>query len=170
MGKKHALSQSHTSDMCSSKSTEDLPIPNISAPTRNLKGLLTSFDSPKATPRCKSFAPLKTPPPNGILRKGEADDRIMTTIQPLSMETKPHKDPSFPSSLQSIQRKTQWNPATVKWKESPAKVSRCSSSKPPENLFPLGVQSHPYKRLGFIVVLHPPLMPIRGRGGCPAEA
>ena len=172
MGKNHALSQSHPSDMCSSKSMEDLPIPNISAPTRNLKGLPTSFDTPKATPRCRSlhFAPLKTPSPNGILRKREADARIITTIQPLSMEIKPHKDPSFPSSLQSIQRKAQWSPATIKWNESPAKVSRCSSSKAPGNVFSLGVQSHPYKWLGFMVVLHHPLMPVLGHGGCPVEA
>ncbi|KAM7123663.1 xin actin-binding repeat-containing protein 1 [Ciconia maguari] len=131
MGKKHASSQSHPSDMCPSKSMEDLPIPNISAPTRNLKGVLTSFDTPKATPRCKSshFAPVKTPSPNSILRRREADARIMTTIQPLSMETKPHKDPSSPSSLQSIQRKEQWSPATIKWKASPAKEGKLSRSR-----------------------------------------
>ncbi|XP_075562273.1 xin actin-binding repeat-containing protein 1 isoform X1 [Pelecanus crispus] len=128
MGKKHVLSQSHPSDKCSSKSMEDLPIPNISAPTRNLRGLLTSFDTPKATPWHKSshFAPLKTPSPNGILMKREADARIMTTIQPLSMESKLHKDPSFPSSLQSIHRKAQWSPAAIKWKESPAKEGKLS--------------------------------------------
>ncbi|XP_054673404.1 xin actin-binding repeat-containing protein 1 isoform X2 [Grus americana] len=131
MGKKHALSQSHCSDMSWSKSMEDLPIPNINAPTRNLKGLLTSFDTPKATQRCKTlhFAPLKTPSPSGILREREADTRIMTTIQPLSVETKPRKDPSFPSSLQSIQRKAQWSPATTKWKESPAKEGKMSHNR-----------------------------------------
>ncbi|CAM9238821.1 unnamed protein product [Bubo scandiacus] len=137
MGKNYVLSQSHPSDMYLSKSMENLPISNISGPTRNLKGLLTSFDIPKATPLCKSlhFASLKISSPNGILRKREADARIMTTIQPLSMETKPHKDQSFPSSLQSIQRKARCSPAIIKWKESPAKVSWCSSLKDVENLF-----------------------------------
>ncbi|KAM9302631.1 xin actin-binding repeat-containing protein 1 [Morus bassanus] len=131
MEKKHALAQSHPRDMCLSKSMEDLPIPNISAPTRNLKGLLTSFHTAKATPQCKSlhFAPLKTPSPNGILRKREADPRMMTTMQPLSMETKSHKDPSFPSSLQSIQRKAQWSPATIKRKESTAKEGKLPRDK-----------------------------------------
>lgn len=172
MGKKHALFQNLPSDMCSSKSMEYLPIPNISAPTRNLREILTSFDTPKATPQCKSlhFAPLKTPTSSGILRKKEPDARIMTTIKPLSTETKLHKDPSFPSSLQSIQKKAQWSPATIKWTESPAKVSRCSSLRAPGNLFSLGTQSHPYKRLGFVVVLHHPLMPIPGPGDCPVEA
>lgn len=172
MGKKHALSQSHRSDISWSKSMEDLPIPNINAQTRNLKGLLTSFDTPRATQRCKTlpFTPLKTPSPNGILRKRENDARIMTTIQPLSMDTKPHKDPSFPSSLQTIQRKAQWSPATIKWKESPVKVSRCSSLKAPGNLFSLDVQSHPCKWLGFMVLLHHPLMPVPGHGACPVEA
>lgn len=148
---------------------EDLPIPNINAPTRNLKGLLTSFDTPKATQRCKTlhFAPLKTPSPSGILREREADTRIMTTIQPLSVETKPRKDPSFPSSLQSIQRKAQWSPATTKWKESPAKVSSCFSLKAPGDFFSLSGQSHPCKWLGFMVVLHHPLMPIPGHGDKP---
>ncbi|XP_063180407.1 xin actin-binding repeat-containing protein 1 isoform X1 [Chroicocephalus ridibundus] len=131
MGKKHDLSQSHRSDTSWSKSMEDLPIPNTNAPTRNLKGLLTSFDTPKATQRCKTlpFAPLKTPSPNGILGKREADTRIMTTIQLLSMETKPHKDPSFPSSLQSIHRKAQWSPVTVKWRESPVKGGKLSHDR-----------------------------------------
>lgn len=171
MGKKHALFQNHPSDMCSSKSMEHLPIPNISAPARNLKGILTSFDTPKATPQCKSlhFAPLKTPTPNGILRKKEPDARIMTTVGPLSMETKLHKDPSFPSSLQSIQKKAQRSPATIKWMESPAKVSRCSSLRAPGNLFSLGIQSHPYKQLGFMVVLHHLLMPIPRPADCPVE-
>ncbi|KAK2512639.1 hypothetical protein Q9233_016124, partial [Columba guinea] len=144
LGKSCTLSQSHLSDVCLTKSMEDLPIRNISVPTKNLRGLQTSFDTPKATPRCKSlhFAPLKTPSPNGILRKKEADARILATIQPLSMESKPHRDPPFPSSLQSIQRKEQWSPGTIKWKESPAKVSRCSSLKAPGILFSLGVQSH----------------------------
>lgn len=125
MGKNYAFSQSRPSDMCSSKSMEDLPFPNISAPTRNIKGLLTIFDTPKATPRCKSLhsASLNTPSPYGILRKREADARIMT-IQSLSIDTKAHKDPS---SLQSIQRKAQRSPVTIKWKESTAKVSRCYS-------------------------------------------
>ncbi|PKU35857.1 xin actin-binding repeat-containing protein 1 [Limosa lapponica baueri] len=131
MEKKHALSQSHRTDMSWSKSMEDLPIPNINVPARNLKGLLTSFDIPKTTQRCKTlpFAPLKTPSPNGILRKREADARIMTTIQPLSMETKPHKDPSFPSSLQRIQRKAQWSPDTIKWNESPVKGGKLSHDR-----------------------------------------
>ncbi|XP_030368703.1 uncharacterized protein LOC115619882 isoform X2 [Strigops habroptila] len=131
MGKSYAFSQSHPTDTCSSKSMEDLPIPNISAPARNLKGLLTSFDTPKATPRCKSLhsASLNTPSPSGILRKREADARIMTTIQPLGMETKLHKDPSFPSSLKSIQRKAQRSPATINWKESTAKEGKLSHHK-----------------------------------------
>ncbi|XP_071661451.1 xin actin-binding repeat-containing protein 1 isoform X2 [Patagioenas fasciata] len=131
MGKSCTLSQSHLSDTCSTKSMEDLPTPNISAPTKNLRGLQTSFDTPKATPRCKSlhFAPLKTPSPNGILRKKEADTRILTTIQPLSMEIKPHRDRPFPSSLQSIQRKAQWSPGTIKWKESPAKDGKLSRDR-----------------------------------------
>jgi len=149
MGKKTARSQSHHSNMSWSKSMEALPIPNINASKRNIKELLTSFDTPKAAQQCKTLhcAPLKTSSPNGILRKREADARVMTKIQPLSMDNKPRKDPSFPSSLQSIQRKAQSSPATIRWKESPAKVSRCSSLKSPGNLFSLCVQSHPCKWL-----------------------
>ncbi|KAJ7410167.1 hypothetical protein BTVI_54124 [Pitangus sulphuratus] len=132
MGKNYSLSPSHASNMCSSKSMEGLPIPNISAPTRSLEGLPTNSDTPKVTPRCKRShcAPLKTPSPRGLSRKREDDASTMTTIQPLSMETKPHKDPPFLSSLRSIQRKAQWSPDTIKWKESSAKVSRCSSKAP----------------------------------------
>ncbi|XP_071416589.1 uncharacterized protein [Pithys albifrons albifrons] len=132
MGKNYALSPSHPSNMCPNKSMEGLPIPNISAPTRNLKGLLTSSDTPKVTPRCKSLhcAPLKTPPPKGLLRKREADASPMTTIQPLSMEPRPRKDPSFLSSLQNFQRKAEQSPATIKWKESSAKEGKLLRDRP----------------------------------------
>ncbi|XP_039236691.1 uncharacterized protein LOC113994413 isoform X2 [Pipra filicauda] len=132
VGKTYALSPSHPSNMCSSKSMEGVPIPNIGAPTRNLKGLLTNSDTPKVTPHCRRLhcAPLKTPSPKGLLRMREPDASTMTTIQPLSMETKPHKDPSFLSSLQSIQRKAQWSPATIKWKESSAKEGKLSHERP----------------------------------------
>lgn len=128
MGKKYGLSQSHHGDVSWSKSTEDLPIHKISATTRNLQGLPTPFDTRKANPQSNTlpFDPLKTPPHNGILRKREADTRILTTIQPLSRETKPHREPSFPSSLQSMQR-MQWSPTTITWKKSASKVSRCSA-------------------------------------------
>ncbi|XP_057254277.1 uncharacterized protein LOC130593268 [Pezoporus wallicus] len=131
MGKNYAFSQSHPSGVCSSKSMEDLPFPNISAPTRNLKELLTIFDTPKATPQCKTLpsASMNTPSPNGILRKREADARMLTTIQSPSMDTKAHKDPSFPSSLQSIQRKAQRSPVTIKWKESTTKEGKLSCHK-----------------------------------------
>lgn len=120
MGKKYGLSQSHHGDVSWSKSTEDLPIHKISA--------TTPFDTRKANPQSNTlpFDPLKTPPHNGILRKREADTRILTTIQPLSRETKPHREPSFPSSLQSMQR-MQWSPTTITWKKSASKVSRCSA-------------------------------------------
>ncbi|XP_027551272.1 xin actin-binding repeat-containing protein 1 isoform X1 [Neopelma chrysocephalum] len=132
MGKTYALSPSHPSNMCSGKTMEGVPIPNISAPTRNLKGLLANSDTPKVTPRCKRLhcAPLKTPSPKGLLRTREPDASTMTTIQPLSMETKPHKDPSFLSPLQSIPRKAQWSPATIKWKESSAKEGKLSHERP----------------------------------------
>ncbi|XP_064361774.1 xin actin-binding repeat-containing protein 1 isoform X2 [Dromaius novaehollandiae] len=131
MGKKCALSQNHLNDVSRSKSMEDLPMHNIGPTRRNLRGLLTSFDIAKATPRSKtlSFAPLKTASPNGILRKREADTRIMTTIQPLSRESKPRKDASFPSSLQGSQRKAQWSPATITWKESAEKEGKLPSSR-----------------------------------------
>ncbi|XP_035175576.1 uncharacterized protein LOC118163180 [Oxyura jamaicensis] len=131
MGKKHALSQSHCGDVSWSKSTEDLPIHKISATTRNLKGLLTTFDTRKVNPQSNTlpFAPLKTPSYNGILRKREADARILTTIQPLSRETKSHREPSFPSSLQSIQRKAQWSPATFTWKKSAAEEGKISRDR-----------------------------------------
>ncbi|XP_062477366.1 xin actin-binding repeat-containing protein 1 isoform X1 [Pezoporus occidentalis] len=131
MGKNYAFSQSHPSGVCSSKSMEDLPFGNISAPTRNLKGLLTIFDTPKATPQCKTLpsASMNTPSPNGILRQREADARVLTTIQSPSMDTKAHKDPSFPSSLQSIQRKAQRSPVTIKWKESTTKEGKLSRHK-----------------------------------------
>ncbi|KAM8810461.1 uncharacterized protein ACNFOS_015128 [Eudromia elegans] len=119
MEKKCALSQNHPNDVSRSKSMENI------RPTRsNLRGLLTSFDTPKSTPRNNtlSFAPLKTTIPSGVLRKREADTSIMTTIQPLSRERKPCKDASFPSSLQGNQRKAQWSPATIPRKESAAKV------------------------------------------------
>lgn len=128
MGKKYGLSQSHRGDVSWNKSTEDLPIHKISATTRNLQGLPTPFDTRKANPQSNTspFAPLKTPPHNGILRKREADTRILTTIQPLITETKPHREPSFPSSLQSMQR-MQWSPTIITWKKSASKVSRCSA-------------------------------------------
>lgn len=175
MGKSYALPQTHPSNTRLSRSMEDLPIPNSSAPKRNLKGFLTIFDTPKANPQRESlhFAPLKTPSSNDVLRTGETDNRIMTAIQPLRMETRSHKDPSFPSPLRSIQRKSQWSPDTIKQKESPAKVSVCS---PPNGdggalleMFTLNVQSHHCKWLGFMVVLHHPLMPLPGNGGCPVE-
>lgn len=159
-GKSCALSQSHPGDTHSSKSMEDLPTPNISAPTRNPRGLMTSLGTPKAAPH---FAPLKTPSPNGILRKREANAGIMTTIHPLSVATKPLKDPSLPSSLQSMQRKAEWNPATVRWKEPPVKVSRCSSQAP-RNVFSLGVQ------LAFHGGASPPTDASPWAWGCPVEA
>ncbi|EOA95189.1 hypothetical protein Anapl_17982, partial [Anas platyrhynchos] len=78
MGKKYSLSQSHRGDVSWNKSTEDLPIHKISATTRNLQGLPTPFDTRKANPQSNTspFAPLKTPPHNGILRKREADTRV----------------------------------------------------------------------------------------------
>ncbi|XP_068002034.1 xin actin-binding repeat-containing protein 1 [Melanerpes formicivorus] len=131
MGKSSALYQSHPTNVRLSKSMEDLPIPDISAPKRNLKELLAIFDTPKANPQHKSlhFAPLKTPSPNDISRNRKADTRIMTTIQPLSMETKPRKDLSFPSPLQSIQKKALWSSDTTKWKESPAKEGKLSHDR-----------------------------------------
>lgn len=157
VGKNHALPQSHPCDMCSSKPMEGVPIPKTGAPARNFRGLPTSSDTPKITPHCKSShsAPLEAPSPKGPLRKREAGHAsILTTIQPLSMESKPHRDPAFLSPLQSIQRKARWSPATTTWKESAAKVSRCSSSKGPGNTF------YPHKFLDSVVVLHHPLMPI----------
>lgn len=133
MGKKHTLSESHSSDVFWSKSMEHLPSHKNSATTRNLNGHLTNLDTPKATPQSKTLplTPLKTPSLHGILRNRETDTRIMTTIQPLSKNTKLHKEPSFSSSLQSIQRKAQWSPTIITWKDSAAKVSRCSSFKAP---------------------------------------
>ncbi|XP_068790269.1 xin actin-binding repeat-containing protein 1 [Struthio camelus] len=132
VGKKCALTQNHPNDASRSKSMEHLPMHNISLTKRNFRGLLTSCDTPKATPRSKTLSStlLKTASPNGILRKREADTRIMTTIQPLmSRERKPCKDPSFSSSLQGNQRKAQRSPATITWKESTAKEGKLPSDK-----------------------------------------
>lgn len=133
MGKKHTLSQSHSSDGVWSKSMEDLPIHKTSTTTRNLSGHLANLDTPKATAQSKTLplAPLKTSSLHSILRNREADTRIMTTIQPLSRNTKLHKEPSFSSSLQSIQKKAQWSPTIITWKDSAAKVCRCSSLRAP---------------------------------------
>lgn len=138
VGKNCALPRSHPHDMCPSKPVEGAPIPKIGAPARNFKGLLTRCDTPKSTPCCKSSpcAPLEAPSPKGPVRRREADHTsILTTIQPLSLESKPHRDPAFLSPLQSSQRKARWSPATTTGKESAAKVSRCSSSKSSGNAF-----------------------------------
>ncbi|XP_048806549.1 xin actin-binding repeat-containing protein 1 isoform X1 [Lagopus muta] len=131
MGKKHTLSQSHSSDGVWSKSMEDLPIHKTSTTTRNLNGHLANLDTPKATAQSKTLplAPLKTSSLHSILRNREADTRIMTTIQPLSRNTKLHKEPSFSSSLQSIHKKAQWSPTIITWKDSAAKEGRISHDR-----------------------------------------
>lgn len=142
VGKNYALLRCHPCDMCSSKPTEGVPIPKIGAPARNFRGLLSSSDTPKIPPHSQSShcAPLEAPSPKGPLRKRETDDtNTLTTIQPLSMESKAHRDPAFLSPLQSIQRKAPWSPATTTGKESAAKVSRCCSSKSPGNILSLSI-------------------------------
>lgn len=137
VGKNRVLPRSHPCDVCSGKPTEAVPIPKIGAPARNFRGLLTSSEIP---PHCQNShcAPLEAPSPKGPLRKREADySNILTTIQHLSLESKPHRDPAFLSPLQSIQRKAPWSPATTTGKESAAKVSRCSSSKGHGNILSL---------------------------------
>ncbi|XP_065601050.1 xin actin-binding repeat-containing protein 1 isoform X1 [Cyrtonyx montezumae] len=131
MGKKHTISQSHLSDVPWSKSMEDLPIHKTTTIEKNLKGHLTNLDTPKTTPQRKTLplAPLKTPYLSGILRKREADTRIMTTIQPLSRNTKLHEESSFSSSLQSIQRKAQWSPTIITRKESTTKEGKISHDR-----------------------------------------
>lgn len=158
VGKNCALPRSHPHDKSPSKPMEAVAIPKIGAPARNFRGLLTSGDTPKTAPCCKSSpcAPLEAPSPKGPVRKREADlTSILTTIQPLSLENKPHRDPAFLSPLQS---KARWGPATTTEKESAAKVSRCSSSKNSGNAF------YPYKFLDFLVVHHPLMSIPRHRG------
>ncbi|KAL2307157.1 hypothetical protein Nmel_000105 [Mimus melanotis] len=129
VGKSCASPRSHPCDMCSSKPMQGVLIPKIGAPARNFRGLLTSSDTPKISPQSKSSrcAPLEAPSP---LRRREADHTsILTTIQPLSMDSKPHRDPAFPSPLQSIQRKARWSPATTTGKESAAKEGKQSRDR-----------------------------------------
>lgn len=148
VGKSCALPPNPPCDMSSSKPTEGAPIPKIAAPARNFRALLASSDTPKITPHSKNCAPLASPSP--LRRRDDGHSSILTTIQPLSMDSKPHRGPALLSPLQSTQRKAQGTPTG---KESAAKVSRCSSS------------FYPYKFLGFMVVIDHPLMPIpRHRG------
>ncbi|XP_066170957.1 uncharacterized protein [Sylvia atricapilla] len=129
VGKNCALPRCPPCDVCPSKPTEAVPIPKISAPARNFRGLLTSSEIP---PHCQNShcAPLEAPSPKGPLRKREADHtNILTTIQPLSMESKPPRDPAFLSPLQSIQRKAPWTPATSSGKESAAKEGKQSQDR-----------------------------------------
>ncbi|RMC04719.1 hypothetical protein DUI87_17889 [Hirundo rustica rustica] len=132
VGKNHALPRSHPCDMCSSKPMESAPIPKIGAPARNCRGVLTSSDTPQIPPHRKSSrcAPLEAPSPKGPLRRREVDHTsILTTIQPLSMESKAHRDPAFLSPLQSTQRKAPWSPATTAGKESAAKEGKQSRDR-----------------------------------------
>uniref|UniRef100_A0A8C0ZAM1 Xin actin binding repeat containing 1 n=7 Tax=Passeriformes TaxID=9126 RepID=A0A8C0ZAM1_CYACU len=133
VGKTRALPRSHPCDMCSSKPMEGVPIPKTGAPARNSRGLLASSDTPKVTiPHCQSSpcAPLEAPSAKGPLRRREADHTsILTTIQPLSMESKAHRDPAFLAPLQSIQRKARWSPATTPGKESAAKEGKQSRDR-----------------------------------------
>ncbi|XP_056372126.1 xin actin-binding repeat-containing protein 1-like, partial [Oenanthe melanoleuca] len=118
VGKSCALPPSHPCDMCSSKPKEGVPIPKIGAPARNF------------TPSCRSShcAPLEAPSP---LRRREDDHTsILTTIQPLSMDSKPHRDPALLSPLQSIPRKARWSPATTTGKEGKQSQDRIISSVP----------------------------------------
>uniref|UniRef100_A0A803W8H8 LIM zinc-binding domain-containing protein n=1 Tax=Ficedula albicollis TaxID=59894 RepID=A0A803W8H8_FICAL len=121
VGKSCALPPSRPCDMCSSKPKEGVPIPKIGAPARNF--------TPQITPRCRSShcAPLEAPSP---LRRREDDHTsILTTIQPLSMDSKPHRDPALLSPLQSIQRKARGSPATTTGKESAAKEGKQSQDR-----------------------------------------
>ncbi|XP_030120076.4 xin actin-binding repeat-containing protein 1 isoform X1 [Taeniopygia guttata] len=127
VGKNCAFPQSHPCDMCSSKPMEGVPIPKTGAPARNFRGLLASSATPKITPRCESSpcAPLEAPSPKGPLRKRDHSS-ILTTIQPLSLESQPPRAPAFLSPLQSIQRKARWSPATTTGRESAAKEGKQS--------------------------------------------
>ncbi|XP_063033304.1 xin actin-binding repeat-containing protein 1 isoform X1 [Melospiza melodia melodia] len=130
VGKNCTLPRSHPCAMCPSKPMEGAPIPKI--PARNFRGLLTSCDTPKTTPHCRSSpcAPLEAPSPKGPVRKREADlTSILTTVQPLSLESKAHRDPAFPSPLQSIQRKARWSPATTPGKKSATKEGKESRDR-----------------------------------------
>lgn len=120
VGKSCALPPNPPCDMSSSKPTEGAPIPKIAAPARNFRALLASSDTPKITPHSKNCAPLASPSP--LRRRDDGHSSILTTIQPLSMDSKPHRGPALLSTLQSTQRKAQGTPTG---KESAAKVSRC---------------------------------------------